>query len=69
MKDSKGETFHQALNEGETVSVFVDRIDGTVGFLINGKYKEAYKDEEIKTGDLHFVCCAGYDGSEFEIVE
>ena len=45
----------------------VDRTLGTVGFSVAGKYKEAFKDEEIKTGELHFACSARSKGNGFKI--
>ena len=40
---------------------------GTVGFSIHGVYKEAFKDEEIKEGELYFACGAGESCNWFEI--
>ena len=55
------------ISQDETVDVVVDRSLGTVGFIKNEKYVEAYQDEEIKTGKLYFVCCGGDEGNDFKI--
>ena len=39
----------------------VDRVMGTVGFIINFEYIEAFQDDEIKTGKLNFACSTGYE--------
>ena len=60
----------EKLGEGEPIliiGILVDRRLGTVGFLVHNNYKLAFKDDAIKTGDLHFVCCAEGEGSSFEL--
>ena len=49
--------------------IVVDRAVGTVGFIVHGEYREAYKDAKIRTGQLHFACSSGDKGCIFEIVK
>ena len=59
--------FMRSIKVGESVSVVVDRVKGTVGFGIDGKFEIAYETLAIKTGQLHFACCTGEKENVFEI--
>ena len=64
--NSSGSKYGGTFTNGDTIGVAIDMIDGTLTFYKNNvSWGIAYKDEELKQGELYAACAPMYSSDSF----